>query len=248
MRLEHFFAFGAVLLLGTASCGGSDDEFLLSETNVGGRDGGAGKASGGKSGAAAEDGSKTDPDGNHTEEAGAEASSGADGGASAGGSGGDAEAAGAGGGCQQTWCFDGDQDGHGTPTNSQTACDPPGDRWTKSCDDCHDGNKLVHPGAQSCQTEPYTAPDGTSKSFDYDCDDRETECAQPPAVKWTRCEGQGLGCTGSGYRENPTRPAQGRPGQNLYCGSTSWCECAGLSLTQCGCSASPPSKPAIACG
>jgi len=253
MRRELFWTAGAALLIGTASCGGSDDDFLISEASGGARDGGAGKSAGGTSGSAPADGSLAEQDGDGSAgETSAEAASGGEGGVATDGSAGaDAQTAGsggAGGGCQQTWCFDGDQDGHGNPANSQTACNSPGAQWTQSCDDCHDGNKLVHPGALSCQTEPYTALDGTTKSFDFDCDGKETECGQPPVPKWTRCEGQGLGCSGSGYQENLNRPAQGRAGQNLYCGSTRWCECAGLSLTQCGCSPTPPSKPAIPCG
>ena len=122
--------------------------------------------------------------------------------------------------CTTVWCRDQDLDTHGDPQQSQTACEPPGTDWVTRCDDCHDDNPDVHPGAD-CQAASYPPAPGAGESFDYNCDGVETECGQ--IAKAQTCGPSVLQCGGSGYLPNPTRQATAQ--QDAYCGSTAWREC-----------------------
>jgi hypothetical protein len=161
---------------------------------------------------------------------------GSKGGASSGGGNG------AGGTCQpQKWCRDRDGDGHGNPNESQLACTSPGGEWKAACDDCHDGNASVHPGAD-CHDGAYALADGTL-SFDYDCDGSESECGTFVKARAAGCGVVGpLNCAGGGYLPNPNRTATGQ--QNAYCGSTSYRNCVSVGLP---CVAQTATKTVVVC-
>jgi hypothetical protein len=200
-------------------------------------------------GASGADASKSDAGaaGDDAGESDATTQDGASGNAGAGGTaGGGGSGTGGSGGCvTKTWCFDDDTDGHGNPDNTQSSCSKPGTDWVASCDDCHDGNSQVHPGASSCHASPFTQADGTTLSFDYDCNGQETVCEGAQKANEQGCVWSGLlgTCTGSGYLPNPDRPAQGAA-FDRYCGSTLWRNCAGGAL---GCSALNETRPAVTC-
>lgn len=151
-------------------------------------------------------------------------------------------AGGSGGACQPTtWCHDQDGDQHGDPAQTQSACASPGSDWTSVCDDCDDTETLVHPGAD-CQVASYTALDGVTLSFDYDCDGVETECGT--FVKAAAgCTTAGIGvCAGGGYLPNPNRTASS--GQDAYCGSTAYRNCIAVGVP---CVAQATTMTAITC-
>jgi hypothetical protein len=168
------------------------------------------------------------------------------GGASSGGepSGGAANGGtnGSGGTCQvQSWCHDRDGDGHGDPMETQSACASPGDGWSATCDDCEDGNPLVHPGAE-CQPVGYSRTDGGTVSFDFDCDGQEDECGDFVKAAAECTIGGPLNCNGSGYLPNPDRTASSS--QNPYCGSTAYRNCVSIGVP---CVAQAVTKPAVVC-
>jgi hypothetical protein len=246
--------FTISILLASASCGGSDDQGVFVEgdasAGTGGKSGQAGAP--GNAGAAGDEGSGGTAGGGSAGEngnAGADAGqAGASSGGSAGspGSGG-SSGAGTGGGAgacadPTDWCFDGDQDDHGNPNNTQKSCEKPGDRWVTVCDDCHDGNKLVHPGALSCQGTAYTKSDGSTKSYDYDCDGEESECGDAQKANESGCQTSGLSCTGSGYV--PTNRVGSGQSFDKYCGSTQWRQCNSVTAI---CTPVMESRPAIPC-
>jgi len=257
------------ILLGLASCGGSDDQgvFIEGDASAGtggksgqagapgnsgaaGDEGSAGSAgengSAGDSGSAGEGGTAGADAGQAGASSGGSAGSPGSGGTSGAGTGGGGSGgkSGSGGGCPNPtdWCFDGDQDSHGTPSNTQKSCEKPGDRWVTVCDDCHDGNKLVHPGALSCQGTAYTKSDGSTKSFDFDCDGEEAECGDAQKANESGCQTSGLSCTGSGYV--PTNRVGTGQSFNKYCGSTQWRQCNSITAI---CTPIMESRPAIPC-
>jgi hypothetical protein len=216
-----------------ASCGGAGDEALFVEAGAeaGGNGGSGGSgASGGLGGGAGLDGSTSGSGGADAQPDSAIGDAPvSDGGAGA-----------SEGGCAIEWCPDLDGDAHGDMTQKQLSCQRPQEGWVTVCDDCHDGNAAVHPGA-GCNAEPYEVTGGTDRSFDYDCDGVETECGV--ITKAQTCTITGLsGCGGHGYLPNPERPAG--ESQNEYCGSTQWRQCGSFPI---GCSGTTQQRPAVTC-
>jgi hypothetical protein len=209
-----------------ASCGSSNNEDIFTGVNLGSGGSGSGAvASGGNAGTLA--------DAAHdTSAAGGTGGTGAttfDGAVDVANDSPVSQAGAAGAiGCNTVWCRDQDHDTHGDPQQTKTACESPGADWVTLCDDCHDDNADVHPGAP-CQTMSYQPAQGGGDSFDYNCDGVETECGQ--IAKATTCGPTVLQCGGSGYLPNPDR--QATTTQNAYCGSTQWRQCTALA-TFCG--------------
>ena len=130
----------------------------------------------------------------------------------------------------QPYYFDFDGDGWGG-TQVENACAPPTDAWVVLGGDCDDSNPDVHPGQTSYFTMAYTPTGKTSRSFDYDCDGKETESGSPPK---DGCQVVNLACVGDEYL--PLSPSRGA-GADDYCGSASEIACSGGVLA---CKASAP--------
>jgi hypothetical protein len=124
------------------------------------------------------------------------------------------------GGCVQTTVyFDGDGDGVGDSSESQTAC--PSIEWVVVGGDCRDDQPLVFPGQTQHFSVGYPSPvsGGAGVSFDYDCVDGEqpdpgnsTNTDVPPCTTLL-----GLDCTGAGFQ--PATPSRSGTGIEPRCGS-----------------------------
>lgn len=219
-----------------ASCGSSDDSGLFdqSEGPVGAGDSGASGSSAGVFGAGGTGGPGGANGFGGTGGSGEQDASHPD----TSGFGGSAASGGSGGNCEQ-YCADSDHDGHGDPTKRPTVCENLGSEWVTNCDDCHDQNPEVFPGATGCRAVPYTLPDGLTQSFDYDCNGNVTECGE--VMKATAsCARTITGCNGSGYL--PTQPDGGGP--SPFCGSTRYRVCSPLGPI---CTAATEMREAVQC-
>jgi hypothetical protein len=206
--------FAALLVAVASSCGGSNEAGLFGGTQGGasgaGAQGGNGTGDGGSGAALLSDAAPDGPGAAGSDSDVTAGTGGTDGGQS------DA--------CAVMWCRDSDGDGHGDPAETQQTCDAPGSDWVTSCDDCHDDNADVHPGVTGCHGVAYTASDGVTKSFDYDCSGEETPCqALARATGNCMLNLASISCTGSGYLPNPDREAEST--QDDYCGSTRYRVC-----------------------
>jgi hypothetical protein len=228
MGLKYASCGIAVLAALVASCGASDETGLFGAGGSAGE--GATGAGAGTAGVAGIGGV-----GGSTGVGGLDASSDRDrpdGIAATGGSGGN---------CGD-YCADTDGDGHGDPNQRRTICGDPGAGWVTVCDDCHDQSAEVFPGATTCRGVPYLLPGGSTRSFDYDCSGSASECGE--VVKATgSCATMGLGCSGSGYVENPENADAGGEA-SPYCGSTSYRVCNRISLF---CTPSTETRAAVEC-
>jgi cysteine-rich repeat protein len=123
-------------------------------------------------------------------------------------------------------CYpDRDRDGYPDREGGSSACScpagtrpPRADEEWDCWDDPRDGGNDVHPGQQAYFDEPYDGPcadnSGGCKSFDYDCDGRDTPLyrAGPAACNVL---GAGLTCSGEGYSGGV--PACGANAAYLIC-------------------------------
>jgi hypothetical protein len=221
---------GLCLLIVPLSCGSTDGTGLFSGNGslaeTGGVGGGAGTAGlGGVFGAGGT--GATAPDG----AAGVVGTAGVGGVGGIGGLGGN-------GGCDS--CADADGDGHGDPNQRTSQCDP-GSGWVTICDDCHDRNPEVFPGATTCRSLPYLGADGIGSSFDYDCSGSVSECMQVTKAVGN-CTPMGIGCSGSGYL---SKQEAGDADVAAYCGSTSYRTCTRAGFVYC--SAATEARAAVEC-
>ncbi len=117
-----------------------------------------------------------------------------------------------------TWYADADADGHGDPSDSTSACEPPSG-YVEPGDDCDDGDPAAHPGAEEIC-------DGA----DNDCDGAVDESGEP--VTWYRdldADGYGVDddtvvqCTEpEGYALHGGDCDDADPGRNP--GADEWCD------------------------
>jgi hypothetical protein len=230
------FALGLAGL--AANCGSSDDQGLYGATGGGGTVGEAG-ASGSSAGVFGSGGSDF---GGTSGSGGTGGSEGFDSGADTG-FGGTNGASGSGGQDCQHYCGDADGDGHGDPTKRPTSCENLGAEWVTLCDDCHDGNPDVFPGATACKPVPYFLLDGVTQSFDYDCNGAVTECGEIVKVMGS-CAPSGLACSGAGYLPSAERADAGSA-PDAYCGSTRYRVCNRVAAILC--TAAVEMREAITC-
>lgn len=124
-----------------------------------------------------------------------------------------------------TYYLDADNDAYGGAMSVTSCFPPPSGTWVTVGGDCDDSNGQVHPGQLGYFDVGYLPPGQTQKSFDYNCDGKETESGNSPRAS---CAVVSLACTGSGYVE--ATPARSGMGVDPFCGSTSAVTCAFASL------------------
>jgi hypothetical protein len=151
--------------------------------------------------------------------------------------------AGTGGQDCQHYCGDADGDGHGDPTKRPTDCSNLDKGWVTVCDDCHDGNADVFPGATACKPAPYVLLDGVTQSYDYDCNGSVNECGEIMKPMGS-CAPSGLACTGAGYLPSAER-ADAASAPDAYCGSTRYRVCNRVAAILC--TAAVEMREAITC-
>jgi hypothetical protein len=208
----YWFVVGLAWL--TPNCGSTDDQGLFNGS------GGGGNAAGASGSSAGVFGNSGTGFGGTGGSVGTGGSGEPDSAPDTGGFGGSAGSFGTGGQPCDQYCGDGDGDGHGDPTKRPTSCENLGSEWVTVCDDCHDGNPNVFPGATTCKAEPYVQLDGGTPSFDYDCSGSETECGEAMKAA-ASCSRTLTGCNGGGYLTS--QPEGGGP--SPYCGSTRFRVC-----------------------
>ena len=91
----------------------------------------------------------------------------------------------------RTFYLDSDGDGHGDPSQSLEACEPP-HGYVAVADDCNDADSRAHPA----QTGFFSEPDGAG-SYDYNCDGIEEQ--QHSTTAWCNGDANGTGCVGDGW-------------------------------------------------
>ena len=89
----------------------------------------------------------------------------------------------------QAFYLDRDRDGHGDPSTSLEACQPP-HGYVAVGDDCDDADPRVYPGQTGLFSEPTAAG-----SYDYNCDEIEEQ--ESSSKVW--CSGSGTACSGDGW-------------------------------------------------
>jgi hypothetical protein len=122
--------------------------------------------------------------------------------------------------------LDGDGDHYGGTTSSK-GCAPPDSRaWVTTGGDCDDSNPTVNPGQAGYFDVGYVPTGQSALSFDYNCDNHESESGSPPKAA---CKTTGLTCGGSGYVA--ASPARSGSMVDPFCGSAQAVTCATSSLS-----------------